>query len=60
MVDECVRQFGRIDFACNNAGMVTGAALTHEMDIDAFGRMIDVNTIGVGYRVLSLCATAFV
>ncbi|KAJ6017882.1 hypothetical protein N7451_001261 [Penicillium sp. IBT 35674x] len=46
MVDECVRQFGRIDFACNNAGMITGAALTHEMEVDAFERLTNVNAIG--------------
>ncbi|KAJ5633482.1 hypothetical protein N7490_009821 [Penicillium lividum] len=46
MVDECVRQFGRIDFACNNAGMIAGSALTHEMEVDAFERMINVNAIG--------------
>ncbi|CAL5873681.1 uncharacterized protein PFLUO_LOCUS7963 [Penicillium psychrofluorescens] len=46
MVDECVRRFGGIDFACNNAGMVTGACLTHEMDADAFERMTNVNAIG--------------
>ncbi|KAL4801515.1 oxidoreductase [Aspergillus unguis] len=46
MVNTCVGQFGRIDFACNNAGMVTGAGVTHEMDADKFERMTSVNTIG--------------
>lgn len=59
MIDECVRQFGRIDFACNNAGMIAGAALTHEMAVDAFERLTNVNTIGVGCRVSRLCATPF-
>ncbi|KAM5353701.1 hypothetical protein ACJ41O_000351 [Fusarium nematophilum] len=46
MVDECVSVFGRVDFACNNAGMITGSVLTHEMDVKSFERVNMVNGKG--------------
>lgn len=48
MVTRCVEVFGRIDVACNNAG-VSGreAVRTHEAKIEDFDFVCDVNERGV-------------
>jgi hypothetical protein len=48
MVDACVAKFGRIDFACNNAGLAMPNNKTTDVDTKAFDRMFGVNSKGVG------------
>jgi len=46
-VDEAVKEFGRIDYAANFAGIFGTTTPTWETDSDAFRRVIEVNTTGV-------------
>lgn len=43
MVDTCIREFGRIDFACNNAGIAMSNMLTHDTPMKLFDKVFDVN-----------------
>lgn len=51
MVDDCLAKFGRIDFACNNAGIAMSNVLTADMDMKTFDKIFDVNLKGVGLSV---------
>jgi len=47
MVDKAVSQFGRLDFAFNNAGVEGLSAPTHECSEENWDKTIDVNLKGV-------------
>lgn len=49
VVEEIVSAFGRLDVACNNAGIGGAAALTGEYDIDAWDKVVALNLSGVFY-----------
>ena len=49
LVAETVKHFGRLDIACNNAGIGGEANLTADYGIEAWQRVIDVNLSGVFY-----------
>ncbi len=44
-----VEAFGRLDFACNNAGVGGAAAPTGEYDLDEWHKVININLNGVFY-----------
>ncbi|KAH7121041.1 oxidoreductase ucpA [Dendryphion nanum] len=46
-VEQTVREFGRIDYALNNAGIGGSLKTTDQIDRDDFERVISVNTTGV-------------
>lgn len=46
LVDECVALFGRLDFAFNNAGILS-VGFTSEVEEDDFDRIMDVDIKGV-------------
>ena len=48
-ITETVKHFGRLDAACNNAGIGGAAALTGDYPLDAWQKVIDVNLNGVFY-----------
>lgn len=47
MISEAVRSFGRLDYACNNAGVQQPVAPMAEVDEREWDRIIDVNSKGV-------------
>jgi NAD(P)-dependent dehydrogenase (short-subunit alcohol dehydrogenase family) len=47
LIRETVRQYGRLDFACNNAGIGGPQAPTAEYAEDAWNRVIGINLTGV-------------
>lgn len=47
MVDACASQFGRLDIAVNNAGIITKPARFHEMPFEDWNKVISVNLTGV-------------
>ncbi|KAI1617380.1 hypothetical protein EDD36DRAFT_423989 [Exophiala viscosa] len=47
MIDHCVEVFGRIDIACNNAGVSSMSARTHEATMADFDFTCSVNERGV-------------
>ena len=49
MVKTAVQTYGRLDFACNNAGIEGTQALTADYPIDAWNRVIAVNLTGAWY-----------
>lgn len=49
IVKEIVAKFGRLDVACNNAGIGGQAALTGEYEIDSWDKVIALNLSGVFY-----------
>ncbi len=49
MVDETVSTFGKLDIACNNAGVGDGETLTGDKDIEQWNRVIAINLNGVFY-----------
>lgn len=50
MVSKCVEVYGRLDFACNNAGISMGNIPTTEIDLKTFDRIHNVNFKGVSTR----------
>ena len=49
LVAKTVEKYGRLDIACNNAGIGGPAQLTGEYDIDSWEKVIGVNLNGVFY-----------
>lgn len=49
LVAATVKAFGRLDVACNNAGIGGAAALTGEYDLNSWQKVIDINMNGVFY-----------
>ncbi|MBX3622139.1 MAG: SDR family oxidoreductase [Rhizobacter sp.] len=49
LVETAVQAFGRLDIACNNAGIGGDAALTADYPIEGWQRVIEVNLSGVFY-----------
>jgi NAD(P)-dependent dehydrogenase (short-subunit alcohol dehydrogenase family) len=49
LVQACVERWGRLDIACNNAGIGGELAPTAEQSIEGWQRVIDVNLSGVFY-----------
>lgn len=49
IVKEIVAKFGRLDVACNNAGIAGQSALTGEYSIDSWNKVISLNLSGVFY-----------
>jgi len=47
MVNKCMTEFGRIDFAVNNAGYYGKAAFLSKFDEDEFDKIISINLKGV-------------
>ncbi|MGI8747771.1 MAG: SDR family NAD(P)-dependent oxidoreductase, partial [Deinococcus sp.] len=46
LVGEAIRRFGRLDVLVNNAGIAGGAQPAHEVDIEAWDRVMAVNLRG--------------
>lgn len=51
LLDLAIDQFGRVDYACNAAGILGAPKRSHEMAIDEFDEMLSVN-----YRGCWLCS----
>ena len=49
LVSKTIEKYGRLDFACNNAGIGGPAAATGEFPIDGWDKVIAVNLSGVFY-----------
>lgn len=49
LVDAAVKQFGRLDLACNNAGIGGVSAATADYPLEAWDQVISVNLSGVFY-----------
>lgn len=49
LVDAAVRQFGRLDLACNNAGIGGATAATADYPLEAWDQVISINLSGVFY-----------
>lgn len=49
LVGYAVKTFGRLDIACNNAGIGGEAALTGDYSLDGWKKVIDINFNGVFY-----------
>jgi len=47
MVEACVKTFGRLDFAANNAGIGLGGFRTHETNVQLLEKLYKVNEKGV-------------
>ncbi len=47
VVTEGVRELGRLDIVCANAGIIPPPALTWELDVDQWREVVDVNLNGV-------------
>ena len=46
-IDRCVERFGRVDYACNIAGICPPRTPTIEVDPEVFDKVINVNLYGV-------------
>ena len=57
MIQECVQNFGRLDFALNNAGIALGGIKTADMSLEMFDKVCNVNEKGVSQSPLSDLAT---
>lgn len=53
LVDQAMAHFGRLDAACNNAGIGGAAALLADYPLDAWEQVINVNLSGVFYGMRS-------
>lgn len=51
LVDKTLDAFGRLDCACNNAGIAGGTAPTAEHTLEDWQRVIDINLSGVFYSM---------
>lgn len=49
LVEETVKEFGRLDIACNNAGIGGPLAMTGEYPIEGWDKVISINLSGVFY-----------
>lgn len=49
LVNATVKQFGKLDIACNNAGIGGEANLTGDYALDSWKKVIDINLNGVFY-----------
>lgn len=49
LVKRAVETYGRLDFACNNAGIGGEAALTADYSVDGWNKVIAINLSGVFY-----------
>ncbi|MBS7334372.1 MAG: glucose 1-dehydrogenase [Weeksellaceae bacterium] len=49
LVDEAIRLYGKLDIACNNAGIGGLAAKTADYTLEAWKKVIDINFNGVFY-----------
>jgi NAD(P)-dependent dehydrogenase (short-subunit alcohol dehydrogenase family) len=49
LVEETIREYGKLDIACNNAGIGGPLALTGEYPIDRWEKVISINLSGVFY-----------
>ncbi len=49
LVDHTIQTFGRLDIACNNAGIGGEQNLTADYSIEAWQKVIDINLSGVFY-----------
>ena len=47
MVQSCVKNFGRIDCAMNNAGVAKGGSRTTETSLEIYDWMVSINEKGV-------------
>lgn len=47
MVNQCIQGFGRIDFACNNAGIAMSNVPSVEVSMETFDKVHNVNLKGV-------------
>ena len=56
MIDQIVKEFGRIDIAINNAGIGNLPARTNDTDLATWNRVMAVNSTGVFYCMkLEIC-----
>ncbi len=53
LVDQAMAHFGRLDVACNNAGIGGAAAMLADYPLDAWEQVINVNLSGVFYGMRS-------
>lgn len=53
MVAKCVETYGRVDFACNNAGIGTTNARTADTTTTAYDKICNINEKGVSRPPLS-------
>jgi NAD(P)-dependent dehydrogenase (short-subunit alcohol dehydrogenase family) len=53
MIDRCAEVFGRIDVACNNAGVSSRGGRTHEAMVEDFDFTCSVNERGVSLSSIS-------
>jgi len=49
LVEQTIKQYGKLDIACNNAGIGGPIALTGEYPVDGWEKVIGVNLSGVFY-----------
>ncbi len=49
LVEGTIREFGRLDYACNNAGIGGESNLTGDYSVEGWQKIIDVNLSGVFY-----------
>lgn len=47
MIERCVEIYGRLDVACNNAGISGGSARTSDLSVKDFDLLCSVNQLGV-------------
>ena len=52
MVEKCVKEYGRIDFASNNAGIGTSNVKTADETLEHFDKICDINEKGVSRAFL--------
>lgn len=51
LVSGTIEKYGRLDIACNNAGINSGRSPTAEYDLDSWHKVINVNLTGVFYSM---------